>query len=294
MTEIRGHLQNGYQAVYDADLKSYFDTIDHDKLMLCVKRRISDGQVLKLIRMWLEAKVVEPEEGGPGRINRRGTPQGGVISPLLANLYLHFFDIHFRNEPAKWAGAKLVRYADDFVVLARYQGERLRESVEGFIEERMGLTINREKTRVVNLSEEGASLDFLGYTFRYDRDLLGRPKKYLNVVPSAKALARERERLRELTDYHHCFQPLPEMIEKINKQTAGWGNYFKFGYPKMALRKINRFVTERLICHTQRRSQRPMKPKACETVSACPARLPACRASRGQPRSTGAGHRPTG
>lgn len=264
LTEIRGHLQNGYQAVYDADLKSYFDTIEHDKLMVCLEQRISDRSVLKLIRMWLEAKVVEPDEGGPGRVNRRGTPQGGVISPLLANIFLHWFDVHFHQQPARWANAKLVRYADDFVVLARYQGERLRESVEGFIEGQLGLTINREKTRVVNLSEKGASLDFLGYTFRYDRDFLGRPKTYLNLVPSAKALARERERLRELTDYHHCFQPLPEMIEKINKQTAGWGNYFKFGYPRMALRKINHFITERLVCHLQRRSQRPMKPKANE------------------------------
>ena len=269
LTEIRGHLHNGYQAVYDADLKSYFDTIDHDKLLACVRQRVSDGPVLKLIRWWLEAKVVEPDEGGPGRVNRRGPPQGGVISPpliwKLANAFLHWFDIYFHREAAHWAGAKLVRYADDFVVLARYQGERLRASVEDFIEVRMGLTINREKTRVVNLKEEGASLDFLGYTFRYDHDLRGRPQKYLNIVPSAKALARERERLRELTDHHHCFQPLPEMIEQINKQTAGWKNYFNFGYPKVALRKINHFVTERLIVHTQRRSQRPMKPKETES-----------------------------
>lgn len=265
VAEIREHLQNGYQAVYDADLKSYFDTIEHSKLLACVRYRIADRSVVKLIRLWLEAKVVEPEEGGPGRKNRCGTPQGGVISPLLANIFLHWFDVHFANGPAKWAGAKLVRFADDFVSLARYQTPRLVGSIEGFIEGRMGLTINREKTRIVNLKEEGAKLDFLGFTFRYDQDLFGRERRYLNVFPSTKSVENEKERIRELTDHHHCFQPLPEMIEAINRQTAGWKGYFKFGYAQQAFRKINHFVLERLIRHTHRRSQRPMKPAENES-----------------------------
>ncbi|MBO0800795.1 MAG: group II intron reverse transcriptase/maturase [Blastocatellia bacterium] len=265
LEEIRGHLKNGYQAVYDADLKNYFDTIEHGKLLACVRHRIADRSVVKLIRLWLEAKVVEPDEKGPGRKNRSGTPQGGVASPLLANLFLHGFDVHFARGPAIWANAKLVRYADDFVVLARFQTTRLREDIEGFIEGQMGLTINREKTRVVNLREEGAKLEFLGFTFCYDRDLFGRGHRYLNLAPSAKSMEKERERIRELTDHHHSFQPLPEMIEEINQQTMGWKRYFNFGYARQALREINHFVLERLIRHAQRRSQRPMKPSENES-----------------------------
>ena len=268
LTEIRGHLQDGYVAVYDADLKSYFDTIDHRQLLDCLRKRIADRSVLKLIRLWLQAKVVEPEEGGPGRKNRQGTPQGGVISPLLANVFLHQFDEHFAAGPARWAKAKLVRYADDFVVLARYQTKRLRTDIEEELEKNLGLTINREKTRVVNLHEPGAKLDFLGFSFRFDRDLYGREKRYLNLTPSQDALARERERIRELTDARHCYQPLPQMIEAINEQTAGWAGYFNFGYARQALRKLNHFVVERLIKHTQRRSQRAMRPPKHETYPA--------------------------
>ena len=155
--------------------------------------------------MWLETPVVEaPEEkGGEPKVSRpkKGTPQGGVISPLLANLYLHWFDkvFHGSRGPARWAKAKLVRYADDFVVLARYLTPNLRGYIEEKLETWMGLEINREKTRVVDLREKQAHLDFLGYTFRYDRDLKGRGHRYLNIVPSKKALQRERNRLREMT-----------------------------------------------------------------------------------------------
>jgi RNA-directed DNA polymerase len=168
LEEIRGHVKAGYQAVYDADLKGYFDSIPHDKLLACVRMRVVDRAVLKLIRMWLETPVVEPDgEGKPGQWSRprKGTPQGGVISPLLSNLYLHWFDkLFYRADgPAQWAQAKLVRYADDFVVLARYQGTRLTGWIESTLEGWLGLEINREKTRVVHLKEEGASLDFFGF-----------------------------------------------------------------------------------------------------------------------------------
>jgi len=133
-------------------LKGYFDSIPQDKLMACLRMRVADRSVLKLIRMWLQSPVVEPEgEGKPEVWDRplKGTPQGGVISPLLSNLYLHWFDklFHRADGPAQWAGAKLVRYADDFVVLARYQGSRLREWIESKLEGWLGLEINREKTR---------------------------------------------------------------------------------------------------------------------------------------------------
>lgn len=150
--------------------------------MQCLERRIRDGHVLKLIRSWLKVVVVEQDrQGGPPRHSRSrcGTPPGGVMSPLLANIYLHWFDkvFHRSDGPARWAAATLVRSADDCGGMARHQGERLTSFMEAKLEDWMGLKINREKTRIVNLNEEGASLDFLGFTFRYDRDLRGRKHK---------------------------------------------------------------------------------------------------------------------
>lgn len=266
LEEIRGHLRAGYQAVYDADLKGYFDSIPHSELLACVRVRVVDRSVLKLIRMWLEAAIVEKsgEQGGGSTWSRpkKGTPQGGVASPLLANLYLHWFDALFHGPqgPARRADVKLVRYADDFVALAKQMGSETIEFIESRLEGKFQLEINREKTRVVDLREEGASLSFLGYTFRYDRDLKGRNRKYLNVFPSKKAMQREREKLHEMTDSHQCFKPIPLLIGELNRHWKGWANYFSFGYPTSAYCEIERYLQGRLIQHLQRRSQRPYRP----------------------------------
>jgi len=185
-----------------------------------------------------------------------------VISPLLANLYLHWFDALFHGPkgPARSAGAKLVRYADDFVALARQWSPALSGYIEAKLEGKFQLEINREKTRVVDLREKGASLDFLGYTFRYDRDLKGRDKQYLNVLPSKKAVQRERDKLHELTNSQQCFKPIPDLIEDLNRHLTGWANYFSFGYATGVHREIDWFVRGRLIRHLQRRSQRPFQP----------------------------------
>lgn len=266
LAAIKANLEEGYTAVYDADLADYFGSIPHEKLMKAVEMRIADRSVLKLIRMWLKSQVVERGPEGGTTISARadkGTPQGGVISPLLANIYLHWFDrvFHFPSGPATWAKARLVRYADDFVVMARYQEQELAAFIETKLEDWMGLSLNREKTRIIaDLRAEGASLDFLGYTFRYDRDLQGRRHKYLNVLPSKKALARERAALRRMTDKRVCYKPLPELIAELNRHLKGWANYFSFGYPRRAYREVNRYVMLRMISHLKRRSQRPYRP----------------------------------
>lgn len=264
LDEIREHLEKGRKAVYDADLKGYFDTIPHDKLMATMAKRIADRSVLKLIRMWLNAPVVDQDDRGRPVVTRsqRGTPQGGVISPLLANAFLHWFDhaFHASYGPAKWANAKLVRYADDFVVLARYQSRRLVEFVESFIERRMGLEINRQKTRIANLGK-GDSLDFLGFTFWYAPDQFGRGTRYLRMEPAKKSLARERDKLRAMTNPSMCFKPIPALICQINRHLRGWANYFRRGHSRAALRLVNSFVRKRLTRHLQRRSQRPYRPR---------------------------------
>ncbi len=226
--------------------------------MACVRMRVADRSGLGRIRSWLEAPLVE--EKGQDK-NERGTPQGGVASPRLANIYLHWFDkkFHRPDGPAQWAKARVVRYADDFVLQARYLSGRLKGGIEGQLEGWLGLVINREKTRAIKLQEEGETLDFLGYSFRYEQDLKGRRWRYLNLFPSNKSLEKEREKIRELTGPKQCFKPVKELIEELNEHLAGWKNYFTIGYGRREFRKINYFVQGRMIRHLNRRSQRGYK-----------------------------------
>lgn len=260
---VRQHLNAGFKEVFDADLKGYFDSIPHDQLLAAVRMRVVDRSVLSLIRMWLEAVVVETEANGQRKIfrSKQGTPQGGVISPLLANIYLHWFDkaFHGPNGPAHWANAKIVRYADDFVILARYQGRRLLDWIEGQLEGRFRLTINREKTRIVTLDQPGKKLDFLGFTLRYDRSLFGGSGRYLNVVPAEKALAHAQDKLGELTDRDRGWLPPMAVVGQASSWLHSWARYYNHGYPRHDFNKLNWYAYQRIVQHLKRRSQRSFR-----------------------------------
>jgi len=232
--------------------------------MIGLETRIADRSVLKLIRMWLDAPVIEEDENGrtTGHRSAKGTPQGGVISPLLANSFLHWFDraFHGTKGPATWANARLVRYADDFVVMAKYVGSRISDWIESVLQDRLGLEINQDKTSVVNVADDGATLDFLGYSFRFDESLYGTGPKYLNRFPSKKSMAKARGAIRELTATRFGGLPIGLVVRRLNRYLIGWSNYFGRGYPRHAFRAVNDYVQLRMWHHLRRRSQRSLKP----------------------------------
>lgn len=274
LNEIRSNLLQGRTESYDADLSSYFDTINHEELMKKVQRRIADRQVLKLIRMFLEALVIDKDDRGNTTTKRatQGTPQGGVISPLLANIYLHDFDKSFMEDPDSpfsFASARLIRYADDFIVMAKYMGTRIVDWVEKKIEGTLKLTINRDKTKIIKLGKEGEKLNFLGYSFRFDRDLKGRRLKYLNMFPADKSADRIKEKIKELTGKPSQIS-LTDVIGNLNRMLTGWKNYYKLGYPRKVFRDINYYVLTRMYRFTKNRSQRRFKPRRPgESLYAC-------------------------
>jgi RNA-directed DNA polymerase len=258
--EVHANLRMGFHEVYDADLQGYFDSIPQDKLMKGLEERIADKAMLHLLRLFLRAPMQEGK--GPPTRSDRGTPQGGVISPLLANSFLHWFDRSFysTNGPGTWAKARLVRYADDFVVMAKYIGCRIIEYIEEKIEGRLGLVINREKTKILQMQDKKTKLDFLGYTFQSWWSRFGRGKRYWHLEASKKAQERARDKLRELMSSRYCNLPVKDVISRVNAMMKGWFAYFSHGNPAEAKNNLVHFAEEQLVRHLRRRSQRPYQP----------------------------------
>ena len=240
---IRKAGNQGYDFVVDADIKGYFDSIDQEKLMVLVGERISDRRVLKLIRKWMKAGVMED---GTVRETLAGTPQGGVISPLLANIYLHLLD---RLWAAKCGSlGVLIRYADDFVVMSPTESkakEALRQIQ--FVMSKLGLVLHPEKTRMVNLRRGKGSFVFLGCTIRKKRSIQRKPWwYYMQRWPSPKAMKRIRERVHEMTDARHSGEDVKQMIAKLNPVLRGWGNYFRTGNADGKFNQLDKYVYQRL------------------------------------------------
>jgi len=278
LERIAAALKEGKTEVYDADLEGYFDSIPHEKLMKCVRMRVVDGAVLSLIKQWLEAPVVGEGQNGENRggstrrkvtRNTQGTPQGGVISPLLANLYLHWFDraVYAEQGPAKWAKVELIRYADDFVLLCRKVTPRLESFVTEKLEQWLGLKINRDKTRVFEVKASESGLDFLGYNFRLAPSPHGPKRRYWRIAPGKKSEQREIARLREMVSNKQQHIPITELIGRINLQLRGWKAYYGKWHCGAAMRKINWHVENRLIRHLRRRSQRPWRVPKGSTLA---------------------------
>jgi group II intron reverse transcriptase/maturase len=257
MTAIKEHLKQGKTAVYDADLSKYFDTIPHDKLQIALKQRIADPRILKLINKWLKVSVYEDGKYKSGKQNRTGTPQGGVISPLLANIYFHLIDkiVNATQSLFGQYGIRIVRYADDFVLMGRTLPIQIIEKLKSLLQ-RMGLFLNEEKTRLIDARKE--SFNFLGFTIRYDKDIKGRNTSYWNIMPSKKSEQKIRDKIKEHLKTHGHYKA-QELTDGLNTIMRGWLNYFEIkgvSYPAMSKRKLRVYLRERLYRYYNRKSQR--------------------------------------
>ena len=259
VTEIKRNLKHGKAEVFDADLSQYFDTIPHDKLLTVIGKRISDRNVIHLIKLWLKAPISEDGKMSGGKRNKLGTPQGGVISPLLANIYLHLVDRLINSkEMFRRLGIKIIRYADDFILIGRHIPQEILDYVKRILE-RMGLMLNLEKSRKVNAYKE--SFDFLGFTFRYDKGQIDWKKRYWHIEPGKRSQIKLRENIREYFK-GYCYKALPEFIPGLNMILRGWMNYFHIpgvSYCRKTFKRMHWHLHKRFYFHYRKKSQKVSK-----------------------------------
>jgi RNA-directed DNA polymerase len=242
-------INTGHREIVDADLSSYFDEIPHAELLKSVARRVVDGAMLHLIKMWLEAAVEETDErrnkrrSTRNRDQGRGTPQGSPISPMLSNLYMRRFVLGWKRlGHEKRFGASIVNYADDMVICCRHGGEAALVVMRAMMS-KLKLTVNETKTRVCCLPEE--KFDFLGYTLgRYYSAKTGRA--YLGSAPSKKRVQRLCQAVSEITGRHSTQQDVATLVETLNRKLIGWSNYFCCGSVSNAYRAVDRHTVRRL------------------------------------------------
>jgi RNA-directed DNA polymerase len=251
LEELRKAAPKGYEWALELDIEKYFDTIDQRKLMDKIRRRVTDQRVLKLIRRWLRAGVMEE---GARRETLVGTPQGGVISPLLANIYLHELDRYWRRQKCGVVGL-LVRYADDAVVVCKNRScaQEAQRRITRVMSE-LGLKLHPKKTRIVHLRQEG--IDFLGCHLRMGRSRYN-GRWWLYRWPSQKAMKKMRERVAEITRIQSAGRKRLEcVIAELNAVLRGWGGYFRTGNATRHFNQIDKYVWRRLVILQNRKRSR--------------------------------------
>jgi len=259
--EVHRGLREGYWEVVDADLSRYFDTIPHAELLASLARRLSDGKLLRLLKLWLTAEVEERDEDGKvhrsgGKYRRQGTPQGGVISPLLANVYMNRFLKHWRRQgKGQQFRARLINYADDFVILSAGRAAQALEWTSKVMAA-LKLSLNHAKTSIKNGRRE--RFDFLGYSFGPDQLRPPRTGWYLAAKPSKRSLAQLRASVAEVLKPANT-EPWLKIVAELNRKLRGWANYFSYGTTWPSYWAADWYVCDRVRGFLQRRHKVPTR-----------------------------------